>query len=233
MRKAVLVAVLTIAPLARAQYTEAAVTNGGTISGRITYDGSPPKPEKVTITQDPGTCGTSRDLDEWQVSSSGGVKDVVVYLVDIKSGKKMDLPAKPVLDQKGCRYEPHAQIIGQNADLQVKNSDPILHNIHSYQEGRTVLNIAEPKQGMVVEKKMKKAGGEALKCDVHNFMRGSLFVADNPYAVVTDADGKYELKDVPAGTYQIGTFHEVAGTKLGSVTVPAGGKVTFDAKIKK
>ena len=44
---------------------------------------------------------------------------------------------------------------------------------------------------MVVEKKMKKAGGETLKCDVHNFMRGSLFVAENPYAVITDSDGKY------------------------------------------
>ena len=233
MRNAVLIATVALATVARAEYTETAVTNGGTISGRVTYDGAPPKPEKVTITQDPGTCGTSRELDEWQVSASGGVKDTVVYLVDIKSGKKMDFPAKPTLDQKGCRYDPHVQIIGQNADLQVKNSDPILHNIHSYQEGRTILNLAEPKQGMVVEKKMKKAGGQSLKCDVHNFMRGGLFVAENPYAAVTDAEGKYELKDVPPGTYQIATFHEVAGTKMGTVTVAAGGKASYDAKIKK
>ena len=233
MRTAVLTGALILATAARAQYTEAAVTNGGTITGRITYDGTAPAPEKVTNAQDPGTCGTSREIDEWIVSSSGGVKNVVVYLVDIKSGKKMDLPSQPVLDQKGCRYDPHTQVIAKNSSLQVKNSDPILHNIHSYQEGRTILNIAEPKQGMVVEKKMTKVGGESLKCDVHNFMRGGLFVAENPYAAVTDADGKYELKDVPAGTYQIATFHEVAGTRMASVTVPAGGKVTYDAKVKK
>jgi hypothetical protein len=233
MRNAVLFAAITLAMVARAQYTEAAVANGGTISGRVTYDGTPPKPEKVTITQDPATCGNSRELDEWQVSSTGGVKEAVVYLVDIKSGKKMDFPPNPVVDQKGCHYEPHMQILGKNTSLQVKNSDPILHNIHSYQEGRTILNIAEPKQGMVVEKKMSKAGGEALKCDIHNFMRGGLFVAENPYAAVTDADGRYELKDVPPGTYQIATFHEVGGTKMGTVTVPAGGKATYDAKIKK
>jgi len=233
MRKTVMLAVLSLAGLARAQYTEGPVSNGGTISGRVTYEGTPPPPEKIANNQDPATCGTSREIDEWQVSSSGGVKDAVVYLVDIKSGKKMDFPEKPVLDQKGCRYEPHMQIIGKNADLQVKNSDPILHNIHSYQEGRTILNIAEPKQGMVVEKKMKKAGGESLKCDVHNFMRGGIFVAENPYAAVTNSDGKYELKDVPPGTYQIATFHEVAGTKTGTVTVAAGAKVTYDAKIKK
>jgi len=233
MRNAVLLGALVFATVADAQYTEAAVTNGGTISGRITYDGTPPKPEKVTITQDPATCGTSRELDELQVSPSGGVKETVVYLVDIKSGKKMDFPAKPVLDQKGCRYEPHVQIVAKNSSLEVKNSDPILHNIHSYQEGRTILNIAEPKQGMTVDKKMTKAGGESLKCDIHNFMRGAIFVAENPYAAVTDAEGKYEIKDVPPGTYQIATFQEVAGTKMGSVTVPAGGKVTYDAKIKK
>ena len=72
MRKTVLVAVLTVATLAHAQYTEAPVTNGGTISGRITYDGTPPKPEKVTITQDPATCGTSRELDEWRSRPPGG-----------------------------------------------------------------------------------------------------------------------------------------------------------------
>ena len=85
----------------------------------------------------------------------------------------MDLPAKPTPRPEGLPLRPRtSQVIAQNADLQVKNSDPILHNIHSYQEGRTILNLAEPKQGMVVEKKMKKAGGQSLKCDVHNFMRG-------------------------------------------------------------
>jgi hypothetical protein len=233
MRTLTLVAILTLAASARAEYAEAPVTNGGSISGKITYDGTPPKPEKVTITQDPGTCGTSREMDEWQLDKTGGVKNAVVYLVDIKSGKKMDLPVKPELDQKGCHYQPHVEVIALNSDLQVKNSDPILHNIHSYQEGKTILNIAEPMQGMVVAKKMKKAGAQTLKCDIHNFMRGGLFVTENPYAVVTAADGTFELKDVPPGTYQIGVFHEVGGIKLGSVTVPAGGKVTYNAKIKK
>ena len=146
-------------------------------------------------------------------------------------GNKSDIDEDDLLTF--FEQDPHTQVVAKNSSLQVKNSDPILHNIHSYQEGRTILNIAEPKQGMVVEKKMTKVGGESLKCDVHNFMRGGLFVAENPYAAVTDADGKYELKDVPAGTYQIATFHEVAGTRMASVTVPAGGKATYDAKVKK
>jgi len=218
--------------LAAADYTEAPVTNGGTIVGKVTYDGTAPKPENLTITQDPGTCGTSRLEDAWSVSADGGVENVVVYLVDISSGKKMDLPSQPVLDQKGCHYLPHTQIIAKGSELQVKNSDPILHNVHSYLGTSTVFNFAQPKQGSVTPKKVTKGGGITLKCDVHNFMRGAIFSAENPYAVITAKDGTFQIKDVPPGTYQIATFHEVGGPKIGSVTVKGGDKVTFNAKIK-
>jgi plastocyanin len=227
--------VMTVAlfsSLARAEYTEAPVTNGGSVSGKVTYDGTPPKPATVTVTQDPGTCGQTRVEDAWSVAADGSVENVVVYLVDIKAGKKMDFPAKPVIDQKGCHYQPHTQIIAKGSELQVTNSDPILHNIHSYLGTSTVLNLAEPKQGMVIPKKITKAGGMTLKCDIHDFMRGAIFTTETPYAVLTGKDGSFEIKDIPPGTYEIATFHEVASPKSATVTVTAGGKATFSPKIK-
>ncbi len=224
--------VVLCSSVAWAQYAAAPVTNGGSISGKITYDGTPPKPATITITQDPATCGASRLEDSWSIAADGAVENVVVYLVDIKSGKKMDLPAQPTVDQKGCHYVPHVQIIAKNSELQVKNSDPILHNIHSYLGTSTVINLAEPKQGMVIPKKITKAGGMTLKCDIHNFMRGAIFTADNPYAALTGKDGTFEIKDIPPGTYEIATFHEVGSPKSGSITVKAGEKATYSAKIK-
>jgi hypothetical protein len=217
-----------------AAYTEAPVTNGGTISGKITWDGAAPPAVTVPVKQDPATCGATRELQESQVSAEGGVANVVVYLVDITSGKKLELPDKPVLDQKTCHYTPNVQVIAVNSELQVKNSDPILHNVHAYtgQGGATVLNLAMPKQDMVIGKKIKKLGGVTLKCDVHDFMRGAFFVAENPYFAITRPDGTYSITDVPPGTYSIATFHEVAQPKQGSVTVTAGGTATFSAKIK-
>jgi plastocyanin len=232
MRIFCVTAVVLFSSLARAEYTEAPVTNGGSVVGKVTYDGTPPKPATITVTQDPGTCGATRVEDAWSVAADGSVENVVVYLVDIKAGKKMDFPEKPVIDQKGCHYQPHTQIIAKGSELQVTNSDPILHNIHSYLGTSTVLNLAEPKQGMVIPKKISKAGGMTLKCDIHDFMRGAIFTADNPYAVLTGKDGTFEIKDVPPGTYEIATFHEVASPKSSSVTVTAGGKVTFSPKIK-
>ena len=82
--------------------------------------------------------------------------------------------------------------------------DPILHNVHSFLNGSTVINFAMPPQpGLVLTKKMDKPGGEQLKCDVHNFMTGGIFVAENPYNAMTKEDGTYEIKDVPAGNYTI------------------------------
>jgi hypothetical protein len=218
--------------LAGAEYTEGPVTNGGSIVGKITYDGTAPKPQTLAITQDPATCGDTRVEDSLIVAPDGAVENVVVYLVDITAGKKMDLPSQPVLDQKGCHYLPHVQVIAKGSELQVKNSDPILHNVHSYLGTSTVLNLAMPKQGMVIPKKVSKAGGMTLKCDVHNFMRGAIFTTDNPYVAITGKDGTFEIKDVPPGTYQIATFHEVASPKTGSVTIKGGDKATYNVKIK-
>ena len=218
---------------AAAQYTPAPVANGGSIKGKITYNGKPPPPKKITITKDPKICGASRDDDTFVIAADGGVKNVVVYLQDIKSGKPMDGDMKPVLDQQGCHYVPHVQVVPVHSTLQVKSEDPLLHNVHSFLNGTTVINFAmPPAKGLVLTKKLDKPGGEQLKCDVHNFMTGGLFVAENPYWALTGDDGSYEIKDVPAGTYTIATWHQAAGPLSESIAVPAGGTATFNGKVR-
>jgi List-Bact-rpt repeat protein len=113
---------LAIALPAAAEYAAAQVTNGGTIKGKITYNGKPPAPKKIAITKDPKICGATRDDDTFVIAADGGVKNVVVYLSDIKSGKKMEGEMKPVLDQHGCHYVPHVQVVPLHSTLQVKSA---------------------------------------------------------------------------------------------------------------
>jgi hypothetical protein len=231
--RSILAGVLLLALPAAAQYAEAPVTNGGTIKGKIVYNGKAPAPKKITVTKDPKICGASRDDDTFVIGADGGVKNVVVYLSDIKSGKKMDADMKPVLDQKNCHYEPQVQVVPVHATLQVKSSDPLLHNVHSFLNGSTVINFAMPPQpGLVLTKKLDKPGGQQLKCDVHNFMTGGFFVAPNPYYALTGADGTFEIKDVPAGSYTIATWHQAAGPLSEPITVAAGGTASFNGKVK-
>ena len=58
-----------------------------------------------------------------------------------------------------------------------------------------------------------------FKCDVHNWMHAYVGVVDHPYFAVTHGGGKFELKDVPAGTYTVEAWHEKLGTQTQSVTL--------------
>jgi len=228
----VLLAVL-LAGSTSTTYVEVPPSGGGLISGKITYDGKPPAPAKLSISMDRQYCGASRDDDTWLIGPDQGVKNVVVYLSDIKSGKKMSAAQNLTLNQSGCRYVPRITVVGQGATLEIKSSDPVLHNVHSYREGTTLFNVAvPPAQNFQISKKLDKTGGIKLKCDVHNFMRAAIFVASNPYFAITGDDGSYEIADVPPGTYTVNTWHELAGPVSEQLTVPAGGVVAWNHKLR-
>jgi hypothetical protein len=228
----VLFAVL-LAQVLNAGYLEVRSSGGGTISGKISYDGKARLSNPISITTDRKYCGATREDDSWLIAADGGVKNVVIYLSDIKSGKPMAAPQKLVLNQSGCRYLPRMSVVAQGAEMLIKSSDMVLHNVHSYREGTTLFNVAvPPSQSFPISKKLDKPGGIKLKCDVHNFMRAAIFVALNPYYAITDDDGTFEISDVPAGTYTINTWHEAAGPLSERVTVSDRGKVAWNHKIR-
>jgi hypothetical protein len=217
---------------ARADYAEAPVRDAGSISGKILYNGRAPHPRSINVVRDATACGATRIEDAWSVAADGAVENVVVYLMDIKKGKKMDAPLHPMLDQKQCRYLPHVQVVGQHALLQIKSSDPVLHNVHSFLDGSTVINFSVPPGNRALVKKLDKIGGMQLKCDIHSFMRGGIFVAENPYYAVTREDGTYAIKDVPPGTYTIATWHEEGGPLSESVTVGPNQTLTWNGRVR-
>ena len=224
--------VLAIA-LSAAAYIGTEVQGGGTISGRITYNGRPPATARLPILTDRQYCGSSRDDETWMVGADGGVRNVVVFLSDIATGKKMTPTSNLVLDQVGCRYVPRISVVPVDTLMEVKSSDPVLHNVHTYREGATLLNFAvPPKQNFSITRKLDKPGGMKLKCDVHPFMHGAVFVAANPYVALTGEDASYQIPNVPPGTYTINTWHEMAGGIAQRVTVPDNSNVVWSAKVK-
>ena len=61
-----------------------------------------------------------------------------------------------------------------------------------------------------------------MKCDVHSWMQSFIGVFDNPLHTVTGDGGTFELKGLPAGTYEVEAWHETYGTKTQSVTLAEG-----------
>jgi hypothetical protein len=197
---------------AQSSYQVITVSNGGTISGTVRWAGAPPKPLLLPITKNSNVCDPGntkmRDLGRLIVGPDGGVENTVVYLKNITRGKAMDLPeARSSLNQKDCRYEPHILLVPQNADLKMKSSDPVLHNIHM--SGAAFYNLPFPLKDKEVRRPMHKAGVVEMKCDAgHVWMNAETLVVEHPYYAVTDEHGNFRLTHVPAGDYEIAAWHE-------------------------
>ena len=153
--------------------------------------------------------------------------NVFVWLEGAKGG---DLPKGPFrLDQKGCAFEPYAQVVSKGVPVTVLNSDPVLHNVHATTvKGDALFNKAIPVKGQSFAERFTVAGVVRVKCDVHAWMNAWLFVADSPFAAVTDRAGRFAFPGVAPGTYRLHAWHELLGEKIQSVVVPAGGVAKAD-----
>jgi plastocyanin len=205
------------------QYEATTVTDGGGISGTITLTGALPKLPPHKTDKDPQVCGTTpRNSEKLLVGKSGGVKNAVIMVMDVKRGKAMPAAAQNAeIDQKKCEYTPHVQVMALNTEISLKNSDPVLHNIQFFKGDDSLFNIAQPVQGQVTKHLIDKAGPLYVECAVHGWMQGQVVVVDNPYYAVTDENGKFSIADLPPGKYQVKIWHEYVGEQTKEITVAA------------
>ena len=220
-------AALTSAVALGQSYTGGDVSGGGTVQGKVTFQGQKPHLEAEKRNKDSKVCGTTGPNQTLIVGADGGLKNVIVYLKDIKAGKKLTV-GKATIDQDKCSYIPHVQAVAVGTTLTVVNSDSVLHNVHASLGASTVFNYAMPIKNQKIPKKLAKAGIIKIKCDVHGWMNGAIGVMDNPYFAVTGDDGSFSLTDVPAGSYAVEAWQERLGNQSQQVTVPAGGSATAD-----
>lgn len=204
------------------------------ITGTITLKGTPPaEKEIVELAKDP-SCGKLHTAPvktkHYVVGPNGQLANVVVYLKGI-SGKSTGASAKPVvLDQKGCEYVPQILAVQTGQTLLVRNSDPLLHNVHNTPtvKGNPESNLAQ--LAGAPDLKFTFSQPEMFirfKCDVHPWMFAWVSVFAHPYFAVTDAEGKFKIADVPPGKYTLEVVHRKAGSASKEIEV-ADQTVTVD-----
>ncbi len=224
---------LLTAPSVTLAYEGGAVSGGGKIVGTVKYAGPKVKVKKLAVTKDKKACGKPKDSQELVVGKKKALRFAVISISDIKKGKEAK-KGKPVLDQKSCEYVPHVQAALKGSKLKIINSDPVLHNVHSYHANkRTAFNLAMPIQNQKIKKKLKKTGVISINCDAgHTWMSAYVVVFDHPYFAVSDARGQFELNDVPPGTYTLELWHEKLGKQTQKVTVASGKSATVEFSLK-
>ena len=219
-------------------YKPMKVGNGGTISGVVKFEGDLPEKKQLEITKDEAVCGVDPKFDQSLVVGEGNaLKNTIVYLIDISAGKDFDKTVKPEIDQKGCKFTPHVQIVPVGTRLTMLNSDKIMHNVHIFSKINKPVNKPQAKnrRKMPLAGVKKAEGPVEVKCDVHGWMSAWIAYVPHPYFAVTNEKGEFTLEDVPAGEYKLGYWHEACGTNSKApvaVTVEAGGTVTQDFTLK-
>jgi plastocyanin len=204
----------------------------GDVAGKISLQGTAPKAQRLRMDADKVCKAAHKDPvmgEEVVVNANGTLRNVLVYVKEGLKVKKFDAPARKVLfDQKGCVYTPHVVALQTGQELEVLNSDPTLHNVHSLSKTNPSFNVAQPKQGMKLTKKFDKEEVFKVKCEVHTWMGAYVGVFSHPYFAVTGEDGSFSLKKLPAGEYTIEAWHEKYGTQTMKVKVGAADTQTAD-----
>jgi plastocyanin len=202
---------------------------GATVNGTVTYEGKIPNLKPLAMDADP-TCASKHDKpvpNEMLVLGSGNTMGNIIVSVKsgLPAGKTYPAPKEAfVMDQQGCQYKPHVFALQVGQPLKVLNSDGVLHNVHALPKVNGQFNMAMPATRKDAEHTFDKVEADPfqVKCDVHPWMTAHVSIFEHPYFAVTKDDGKFNIADLPAGTYEIQAWHEKLGSKVEKITVADG-----------
>ena len=203
------------------------------VSGRVSFEGQAPAPAVLSTSADRACDKGGGPLydESLLVDAGGGVRNTFVYVKEGLGDYAFDVPAEPVvLDQKGCKYEPHVFGARVGQRIEILNSDTTLHNVHAMPQKNEEFNQGMPLQGMKLNQTFTVAEvGVPFKCDVHGWMTSYGGIVAHPYFAVTDAAGHFSLPGLPPGTYTIEAWHEKLGTRTQQITIAPSqpAQVTF------
>jgi len=206
-----------------------------TITGTVKYEGTAEKPRVVSMDSDPLCMPEGPQTSEVLLVGPGnGLQNAFVYVKDGLGDYKFTAPQTPVvLNQKGCKYTPHVFGVQVGQPVIILNSDPTLHNVHAIPKANTEFNFGQSLKGMKTTRMFDKPEVMVpFRCDVHGWMASYGGVLAHPYYAVSHADGTFEIKGLPAGTYTIEVWHERLGTQTTKVTVDGKGSATANVAFK-
>jgi plastocyanin len=203
---------------------------GGVIEVEVTYGGAA-MIETVTINKDVEQCGETKRIVRVAVGPDNGLRDAIVSVANVQAGAIAQPAAKPVLDQKACEFHPH--VLGMTpGEVDILNSDGILHNIHTFSTANAPINKAQPRFKKVITETFAEPETIRVQCDVHSWMQGWIVVKPHPFFAVTGETGMARIEHVPSGRHTVEVWHPVLGKQSRDVEIKAGetARVAFEMK---
>jgi plastocyanin len=201
----------------------------GVISGVVSYVGAAPEIKTIPLSGECSLQHKSVKQDSLLVSD-GNIANVIIKISSGLGDVAYPAPVAAVTyDQAGCVYAPHVAVAMVSQEVRFLNNEAILHNVHAISQvnpGFNKIMVGAVKE--LTQRYMYEEEPFLIKCDIHPWMGAYLAVLSHPFFAVTGADGKYEIKNIPAGDYELSAWHEKLGTEKQKVSVHASGKLSID-----
>jgi hypothetical protein len=208
------------------------------IAGVVKFAG--PKPERKVIKMDEECIehweGKPLLSDQLVISNDGGLRWAFAYISTPPEGDYSVPEEAAILEQSGCAYVQHVVGLQVGQTLSVVNSDPFTHNVRGFSRKNRPFNMGQPAGS---EPRTPRASSTEtvelaiqIKCDVHSWMTGFMFLLDHPFYAISDENGNFEIEGLPDGEYDLTIWHETLGEQVVHIAVKQGAasaEITFEA----
>jgi len=196
--------------------------SGGSVTGKVTYEGTPAKQKPIDMSKEPSCAQqhpTPITTETVVVGPGNTLQNVVVY-ISAGAPDESSAPAQAVtITQKGCQYLPHVVPMVVNQELKVVNADQTSHNIHPLAKINHEWNKSQPPGTPPFSEKFDKPEFIAVKCNVHPWMHSTFAVLKTSHYAVTAETGSFTLPNLSPGKYTVTAWHESYGEQTQDVTI--------------
>ena len=216
-------------------YEERELTAMGRLRGTVLIDGRAPPDTMIRPASDQAVCGSAFQ-DQTMAVQGPRLGGVIVWLEDVRNGKRLPLDRRFEVTNERCRIVPRTQAVIAGGTLNVRSLDPVAHRtrVLHRESGETAALVSQHDVGQVVpvEDALAKPGLLEVRCDLHPWTRAWIAVFDHPYFTVSLRDGGFAMDSVPPGNYRIVAWHERFGRVEESVSIADGQTGTVTLRVR-
>ena len=117
--------------------------------------------------------------------------------------------------QHNKSFDPPVLAVRLGTSVRFPNDDPFLHHVYSFSEAKSFeLDLYSHDTEPQID--FDAPGVVAIGCNIHDEMRGYIYVTDAGYFGVSGSDGVVNFAELPPGTYQLEAWHPRTAANAGA-----------------